>query len=591
MSRRRKRRREAQPKPPPVPRRLDGLAARLSQVFGAPWFLPALIVIGAVLRVAHLVALSSSPFRASLQLDHLAYDEWGRRIASGDWMGSEVFFVDPLYAYFLGAVYAAFGHDLLVVRIVQLLLGLATVWLTARIGARVLGSTALGNLAALLVALFIPAVHYEAALEKTALSVFLFTLAVDLYLRLSSAAALLSGFALGLAALARGNLLLFLPVGALGLLFEGRRGALSWRRCGLFMAGGLAVIGVTAARNLAVSGDLVLTSANLGQNLYIGQHRGNVTGVYHPPPFVRPDPRYEEADFRAEAERRAGHALSAREASSYWLGRAMDEVAAAPAAALDRTWRKLRLFWHQYETPDNDNIELIAEYSLALRLPLVGMGVLFPLAVLGVATGWRRNRNVRVLASAAALYCGAVVSFFVLARFRAPIVPILAVLAAGGLAWLGDAARAAAWRRLIWGAALVAGAAVWACTYPAWLDAQRRRSLAIAHNNLGTSFYDAGDFDSAIRSYERAVASDPQSVIASMRALGDLYLRRADYVRAERHMRRVLELKPGSRLGLDALARLYGAMLADPRTRNSPGLARKLAETNRALGRPAEGGL
>ena len=50
--------------------------------------------------------------------DAHGYDEWARRIAGGDWIGSEVFYQAPLYPYFLGVIYAIAGRDLLIVRIV-----------------------------------------------------------------------------------------------------------------------------------------------------------------------------------------------------------------------------------------------------------------------------------------------------------------------------------------------------------------------------------------------------------------------------------------------------------------------------------------
>ena len=41
----------------------------------------------------------------------------------GDWIGSDVFYQAPLYPYFLGVLYTVFGHDLLIVRIVQAVVG------------------------------------------------------------------------------------------------------------------------------------------------------------------------------------------------------------------------------------------------------------------------------------------------------------------------------------------------------------------------------------------------------------------------------------------------------------------------------------
>ena len=166
-----------------------------TRVVASPWFLVAVLALAAALRVTHVFALRKTPFFNHLQLDHRAYDEWAWEIARGDWLGTKVFFVDPLYAYFLGGLYALFGHDLLAARLSQAVLGVGTCALCAVLGRRVLGSAALGNLAALIVALFVPAIFYEAAIEKTGLALFLFTLALALFFFDSLTAVALSGIA------------------------------------------------------------------------------------------------------------------------------------------------------------------------------------------------------------------------------------------------------------------------------------------------------------------------------------------------------------------------------------------------------------
>ena len=57
--------------------------------------------------------------------DARGYDQWAQRLAGGDWIGTDVFYQAPLYPYFLGAIYALAGHDLMAVRIVQAVLGVA----------------------------------------------------------------------------------------------------------------------------------------------------------------------------------------------------------------------------------------------------------------------------------------------------------------------------------------------------------------------------------------------------------------------------------------------------------------------------------
>jgi superkiller protein 3 len=166
--------------------------------------------------------------------------------------------------------------------------------------------------------------------------------------------------------------------------------------------------------------------------------------------------------------------------------------------------------------------------------------------------------------------------------------PILAILAAAALAWLYDAARAAAWRQLGASVALVTVAVLWTHTRPEGLEARRRSGLAIAYHNLGAALEGAGNPTAAIDAYERAVAMDARSVIASMRQLGELYLARGDFDRAERHMLRVIEIKPDSRIGRQALVRLYEKMLQKPRWQSDAQLRQKLANAYRAAGRGAD---
>ena len=564
MSRTSKRQRAATTGPPPA----AAPAGAFERVLAAPWFLPATLGLAAVLRLAHVLSLRGTPFFDTLTLDPRAYDEWAVRIAAGDWRGPGAFFVDPLYAYVLGVLYAVFGRSLLLVRVLQAGLGVATCALTARLGRRALGSPALGNLAGLVMALYVPAVHYDATVEKTGVALFLLVAALVVYFEESPRAPAAAGALLGLAALARGSLLVLLPLGAAALW---RAPGGSPRRAALFAGAALAVVSLATIHNAAAGGGFVLTTANAGQNLFIGQHVGNADGAYTPPAFVRPDPRYEEADFRAEAERRAGRPLTASEVSRFWGASALEEMAAAPRATLLRTWRKLRLLVHDWETPDNDDVALVAAYAPLLRLPFVRMGTLFPLALLGGIVWWRRRREVRLLAGAALACAGTLLVFFVLGRLRMVLVPIAAVLAAGGVGWAVERVRARDWRRAGAAAALLLAAALAAYTEPDWIAHARRSGLATAFNNLGAQRVEAGDVEGGIAAYERAIAIDDATVIASLRALGDLYLARGDFARAEARMTRVLALKPDSPLAKQALGRLAAALQARSRALRDEG--------------------
>ena len=572
----------APPRPTPVTAsRRAPIAAHLESILTATWFLPTVLGLAALLRVANVLFLRGTPFVDDLQLDHRYYDEWARRIVHGDWAGGTgPFWVDPLYAYFLALLYAIFGRSLLLVRLVQAGLGVVTCGLAARLGRRVSGSAAVGNLAALLIALFIPAVYYDATLEKTTLSLVLFTGALVLYFDGSLRSSLWSGVLLGLAVLTRGNLLLFVVLGAIALAME--HGSETRTRALAFAAGALAVVGVATVRNVVVSGELVPTTANFGQNLYVGQACTLGDGSYGCS-FVRLDPEFEQGDFREEAERRLGRKLGAAELSAYWREQAVQAMFADPGAAITRAWHNLRLFFHEYENSDNHNLDSQAESSPVLAFPVLWMGQLFPLAVLGAVVSWRRSRAGRLLAGAVAVYCASMLPLMVFARYRATVLPCMAVLAAAAVLWLVETIRRGDWATVGRAAALVVPCALFSLAWPGWMANAHAKSMGVSYHDMGEFYLAAGKQDDAIRAYERAVAMAPDTVIASMRRLGELYRQRKQYDRAERHMLGVLQRKPDSQLGRRALVQLYTDMAADPRYRDDESVRTKLARARAAV--------
>src|SRR5687767_4409240 len=145
----------------------------------------ALIIVAAALaiRILHVWQIRPSPFCDVLMGDANGYDLWAQRLAGGDWIGSDVFYQAPLYPYFLGVIYAIFGRDLLVVRIVQALIGSASCVLLGMAGAR-LFSTRIGLIAGLALALWAPAIFFEGLLQKSVLDMFFVCLALYLIARL-----------------------------------------------------------------------------------------------------------------------------------------------------------------------------------------------------------------------------------------------------------------------------------------------------------------------------------------------------------------------------------------------------------------------
>ena len=122
-------------------------------------------------RLLHIWQIKSTPFFDVLMGDANGYDQWAQRLAAGDWVGTDVFYQAPLYPYFLGVVFAIFGRDLLIVRLVQAAIGSASCVLLG-LAAERLFNRRVGLIAGLVLALWAPAIFFDALLQKSVVDMF-----------------------------------------------------------------------------------------------------------------------------------------------------------------------------------------------------------------------------------------------------------------------------------------------------------------------------------------------------------------------------------------------------------------------------------
>ena len=87
------------------------------------WLLLFLFLGSLGLRLCYLSGIQESAFFGHPRLDAQFHDKWAQSISSGNVVGNSVYFRAPLYAYLLGMTYAIFGHDYVVPRIIQYVLG------------------------------------------------------------------------------------------------------------------------------------------------------------------------------------------------------------------------------------------------------------------------------------------------------------------------------------------------------------------------------------------------------------------------------------------------------------------------------------
>lgn len=509
-----------------------------------------IFVVALMVRLVHIWQLRDTPFFDVLLGDARGYDQWAQRLAAGDWIGTEVFYQAPLYPYFLGTVYAIFGRDLLIVRIIQALIGSASCVLLGLAAARLFspnpgaerGLSKVGAAAGLGLALWAPAIFFDSLLQKAVLDMFFIVLSLWLVSGSREQGArskwvLPLGASLAAFSLSRENGLLLVAVVAIWL-------AVQQRRALPYFAVGLAIVfAPVVVRNYAIDGGFYLTTSQFGSNFYIGNNP-NADGTYASIRFGRGSPEFERIDATEVAEDAVGRKLSPSEVSSFWTERALNYITSQPADWLALTGRKILLLFNRAEMIDTEAQDSYAEHSIVLRALgwFTHFGVLVPLAVLGVIASWPDRRRLWPIYALAVTYAASVVMFFVFARYRYPLVPFLMLFASlpfdakarESLATL----RAQGPRR--W--QLAAGIALLA-VFANWPVLSSALMMSITENNLGTALLDLKRYDEAIARHDRAIAMRPDyasaynSRGAALRAAGRLDEAIASY-------RKALELKP-----------------------------------------------
>lgn len=538
-----------------------------------PWVI---FTVALAVRLLHLWQIHPSPFFDVLLGDAHGYDEWARRLAAGDWLGTEVFYQAPLYPYVVGAVYAVFGRDLLILRVIQALIGSASCALLGLAGAR-LFSKPVGLLAGLALALYAPAIFFDSLIQKSVLDMFFVCLALWQISRVMTGAATRStwlglGLAMGGLALTRENALVLIAVLVAYAILE-RSGRFSpVQRVSLFLCGLAVVLLPVAARNYAVGGGFYLTTSQFGSNLYIGNN-ARADGTYASIRAGRGAPEFERQDAREVAEQAVGHPLSPAEVSRYWTGEVVKYITTQPGDWLRLMARKVALLVNAAEMLDTESQDSYAEWSWPLRLGGVAghFGVLVPLAVFGLIVTWPDRRRLWLLHALTLAYAASVVMFFVFARYRYPLVPFLLLYAAAGVVAPFDSP--VNWRPRHWMARLRAqGRQPWvtvtavaaAAVFANWPLLSPSLMRAITETNLATALQAQGRYDEAIGHYQEALARQADYAPAynnlgtALRAQGKLDEAIAAYHRA-------LDLRPEYP---DARFNLANAELAkgDPNT-------------------------
>ncbi len=538
--------------------------------------LVAILLLGGALRVSYLREIVDHPDFSLPQIDPCYHDYWARGIVTGDWtvpqnlsdwtdpqIRSTPYLRPPGYPFFLAGVYAVTGGSYLGARIVQMALGLINCVLAYLLGRRIFGNGT-GLIFAFLMSFYWVFIYFEGELLAPVLLVtlgllllYVLSFWVD---RFTFGRGLAAGVLLGLFALVRTNILLFVPI-VLGWAWWVARQRRDQRRLLpvslAFVAGIVLTIAPVTIRNWVASKDFVLVTSNLGISLYTGNHEG-ANGRY----TIIPDLQelgagddwtcFDYPKMVQGVERKLGRKVKHSEVSSYFVGRAMEFIREHPARALKLVAIKAALFWGPEEVGSNKVVDLEKAHSVTLRY-LPGFALPFSLAIFGLVqfirtrrreqqatSDERRPTEVAWLAVLFVLvYFASYLPFFVVGRYRVPVIPFLFLFGAYGLSRVGQFLATSRYRVATgWLAVLVV---LYGLASIRLVPYEVNR--AQWHLLRASCYRLAQKPEKVIQECREAIAADPASEEAHRR-LADMLYGQRDYAAAAEHYATAVALRP-----------------------------------------------
>ena len=459
------------------------------------------------IRVVYLLDIRDNPFFLVPVIDAEFYHQMAQAVATTG-LGRAPYQMPPGWPLLLSLLYRLTGPSLVAAHVLQIVFGAASAAIVFAIGRR-MGGTWVGLAAGVLVATSKALLFLEGDLLAAPLGILLDVAAILFLVRWAQDGQRwrdlgVAALALGLSGITWPLVFITVPVLAGWMAWRCRRVAAA----ALFVA--LAVVPVVpvAYRNWQASGELVLVSANGGINFWMGNNPD-----WRRTSNLRPGP-----EWRAMQElplREAG-IVDSSERDRWFLRSALGDWARRPLAAVGRTFEKTLLLVHNHEIMrDFDLYYFRDRFSWVLRFPGWNFALLLGFAVAGLAFARARVPGEGVLLLFLASNALVIVLFFVVSRYRAPLVPVLAVFAAQGLVWLVARGRAHDWKRVGRGVPVVA--AVFTISSIDFLDVDHI-DVAEAEYRIATTYEKSGRLQEAILRYDEVLEKNPDHPMAAARA-------------------------------------------------------------------------
>lgn len=511
------------------------------------------------LRLFYLSQIRTNPFFEVPIVDSKTYFDIARQIVSGDWLaGNESFWQPPFYPYFLAILLKFFGEVFYSARLIQFVLGAFSCVLTYLIGRQVFNHR-IGLTAGFLASIYGILIYFEGELLPASIATFLDLACILILLRGSRTYKewcwLLAGIILGISALTIANTLLFAPLAAIWIwysfrrkedtepidnqLAKGGRGK-ALQGIVLFVVGCLLIIAPVTARNFFVSKEFVLISYNSGINFYVGNNPD-----YDRTVGIRPGSAWEELfalPFKAGIQKPS-------ERSRFFFRKSWAYISTSPLSYARLIAKKNYLFWTGDEIKRNQDIYYFRNFSSFLKVIIwkyrffaFPFGLLGPLALLGIVFSLRHlgERRLLLVFVFTLTYVLSVVAFFVVSRYRVPVIPFLLMFAAYGVSQWLEAIRYRRYRVIL---LYIISLAVLIVFLNFKVGEMNMEGDAEVHYNLGYAYAIKKMYVNSIVESQKAIELNPNYFEAHCN-LGSSYATKGLFDDAIDEYRRALEIRP-----------------------------------------------
>ncbi len=379
--------------------------------------------------------------------DMYTYQKLAKDVLSGEYDYRQGFYYQPFYyVVFLPLVFSIGGENVHSVIIAQSLLGALVIWIIGIVFANLFGKWT-GILAALITAgnrmlIFYTSFTLIEILQSFWISL-MFYLTVIAIKKSQPGTWLILGLVTGCAITTRGNIILFMPLSALFIFYIYRNKLIKFILILLlYMAGSYLPQLPFAMVNYRAVGTWVGASTAGPAVLALGNTPESPPGGRDPdsgPGPMEYPISYHEWVRLAQLSPDKNIPIS----HSIWKW-----VKQEPGAYCELKLRMMLLFWNHVEIPNNvalstNGVKIpakIVQHPMLVDFILIGTLSLVGISILATDKRWTLRCLIPVFF--VGIYSVAVILFYMLARFRLPIIPILcglsgfAILRIGRICWL-----------------------------------------------------------------------------------------------------------------------------------------------------------